>query len=85
MLKFNEGEWWKIAGRGNVFATKMPEFHPVSMLNTEVLIQGETYTVIGVEMTRQNDSSLFKGRSVGLLVRGPVKHVEADYDHGQGD
>lgn len=75
LLSFTEGEWFKIAGRGHVFATKMPEDYEGSLVKKDVLINGHQYTVTGVEMFATYDTSLFKGRSVGLLVRGPRKDV----------
>jgi translation elongation factor EF-Tu-like GTPase len=75
MIHFIEGEWHKIAGRGYVFATRMPEDHEGSLLNKEVVINGHQYTVTGVEMFALHDSRLHKGRPVGLLVRGPRKDV----------
>lgn len=73
LLNFTEGEWFLISGRGNVFATKMPEDFDSSLLNKEVLINGHKYTVKGVEKFAVVDDSLYKGRKVGLLVRGPIK------------
>jgi hypothetical protein len=73
MIEFTGGEWWRIAGRGNVYACKMPETIEGSLHLKEVKIEGHVYTVTGVEMFAINDRTLHKGRSVGLLVRGPRK------------
>ena len=73
MIEFTGGEWFTISGRGNVYACKMPVDHEGSLLKTEVLIEGHQYTVTGVEMHAVVDRSLFKGRTIGLLVRGPRK------------
>jgi translation elongation factor EF-Tu-like GTPase len=75
LLNFQEGEWFKISGRGHVFSTKMPEDHDESLLNKEVMIQGHTYLVTGVEMFTVCDNRLYKGRPVGLLIRGNRKDV----------
>jgi len=73
VIEFTGGEWFCIRGRGNVYACVMPVNHEGSLLNTEVLIEGYEYTVIGVETHAVADRSLFKGRKVGILVRGPRK------------
>lgn len=72
-LEFTEGEWHYISGRGHVFATKMPRDYPVSFLGKEVIIEGNKYIVRGIEMFAVADTSLFKGRDVGILVRGNRK------------
>lgn len=73
MIEFTDGEWWKIAGRGNVYACKMPVTIEGTFLNSEVKIEGHVYFVTGIEMFALNDRTLHKGRSIGILVRGPRK------------
>lgn len=73
MLQFDEGEWVYVTGRGNIFVTKMPESFPGNLTYRDVQIQGKTYWVIGVEMQAKNDTTLHKGRPVGILVQGPIK------------
>lgn len=75
LIEFTEGEWFKISGRGNVYSAKMPYSIDYSLLNKNVKIEGYEYLVTGVEMTRQLDSTLYKGRPIGLLVRGPRKDI----------
>jgi hypothetical protein len=72
-IEFVDGEWFKIAGRGNVFATNMPVSIDYSLRNKTVIIQGHEYLVTGVELQATLDSGLYKGRKIGLLVRGDVK------------
>lgn len=76
MLEFTGGEWFNISGRGNVYSCKMPvDFHD-SLMDMEVKIEGNTYVIIGVELHAVRDRFLRKGRSVGLLIRGPRKEDE---------
>lgn len=75
LLQFETGEWTYVSGRGNIFITQMPKTINYSLLDSDVIIQGKVYTVIGVEMPTQNwnmDMSLVEGRRVGLLIRGGV-------------
>jgi hypothetical protein len=76
MLELTGGSWFSIAGRGNVYACNMPADHEGSLLNQEVLIEGHKYLVTGVELQAVRDGTLYKGRPVGLLVRGPRKEDE---------
>lgn len=73
MLEFDIGEWVYVKGRGNIFVTKMPESFPHSLIYREVQILGKTYMVVGVEMQAKNDTTLHKGRPVGILIQGPIK------------
>ena len=73
MVEFNEGEWFRIAGRGYVFATtnKTDRTDFKDILNNTVLIQGNEYYVIGEEQRGYTSSR--KGGLIGLLVKGPKK------------
>lgn len=73
-LEFNEGEWFNIHGRGNVFSTKNPfECKDFShIFETFVIIKGNSYYVTGIEYFAIQ-LPYPKGHSIGLLVRGPIK------------
>jgi translation elongation factor EF-Tu-like GTPase len=71
-VTFTEGEWHSISGRGNVYATEMPIDYPKTLLGETVTIEDYDYIVTGVEMFAVLDNSLYKGRQVGILVRGRI-------------
>lgn len=80
MKSFQNGEWFKIAGRGNVFATQVPEdMFSRDIYRQNIQINGKQYFCTGIETFakfREEDpvkGCLFKeGESIGLLIRGEV-------------
>lgn len=68
MVKFSEGEWFNIAGKGKVYACKVRQTISMDQISNQLVkIDGVEYFVSGVEYL--SESKLKVGSSIGLQVR----------------